>query len=72
MSLTLLLTLGLLILVQGGRDFYAILGVKRNAAPADIKKAYRKLSLKLHPDKNLDDPNAVEKFQEVSSGITCD
>lgn len=49
-------------LVQSGRDFYAILGIKRNSSPSDIKKAYRKLSLQLHPDKNPDDPEAVSKF----------
>jgi DnaJ-class molecular chaperone len=49
-------------MVQSGRDFYQILGVKRNANAHDIKKAYRKLSLQLHPDKNLDDPTSVSKF----------
>lgn len=52
----------LVVLVSSGRDFYSILGVKKNASPADIKKAYRKLSLQHHPDKNPDDPNAISKF----------
>ena len=48
--------------VLGGRDFYNILGIKKNSSPADIKKAYRKLSLQNHPDKNPDDPDAKRKF----------
>ncbi len=50
------------VLVKAGRDFYGIMEVKKNASPSDIKKNYRKLSLKLHPDKNQDDPNAKSKF----------
>lgn len=54
---------------KGGpnRDFYQILGVARSASPAEIKKAYRALSLKWHPDKNPDDPNAVNMFTDVSA-----
>ena len=48
-----------MVMVEAGRDFYQILGVKKNASPADVKKAYRQLSLKNHPDKNPDDPDAV-------------
>ena len=48
--------------VKGGRNFYDILGIKKNASPSDIKKQYRKLSLLHHPDKNLDDPTAKSKF----------
>ena len=60
-SIALLLALGLS-LVMAGRDFYGIMGVKKNASPADIKKAYRKLSLLHHPDKNPDDSSAKQKF----------
>lgn len=47
-------------------DHYATLGVSRDAAPEEIKRAYRKLARELHPDANPDDPEAAERFKEVS------
>ena len=47
------------------RDYYEILGVTKNADATEIKKAYRRLAMKHHPDRNKDDPGAEEKFKEA-------
>ncbi len=47
------------------RDYYEVLGVNRDASDEDIKKAYRKLAMKWHPDLNPDNPKAVERFKEA-------
>ena len=52
---------------MANQDYYKILGVERNASEADIKKAYRKLARKYHPDLNKDNlKEAEEKFKEVN------
>jgi molecular chaperone DnaJ len=48
------------------RDYYEVLGVSKDADPKDIKKAYRRVAMKFHPDRNSDDPKSDDKFKEAS------
>ena len=49
------------------KDFYEILGVKKSASDDEIKKSYRKLAMKYHPDRNKDDKESERKFKEISA-----
>jgi molecular chaperone DnaJ len=52
------------------KDYYKILGVDKNATKEEIKKAYKKLAKKYHPDLNKDDPNASDKFKEINEAAS--
>ena len=49
------------------KDYYKTLGVKKDATDKEVKKAFRKLALKYHPDKNSE-PGAEEKFRKIAEG----
>src|SRR5262245_26468840 len=52
--------------MAGKRDYYEVLGVARNADDDELKKAYRKLAMQFHPDRNVGDHEAEVKFKEAS------
>ena len=53
------------------KDYYEILGVSKEATPEEIRKAYKRLALKWHPDKHVDDKKeAEEKFKEIAEAYS--
>ena len=52
------------------KDPYQTLGVKKSASPAEIKKTYRKLAKKLHPDRNPDDDKVANRFKQISAAYS--
>ncbi len=54
---------------MSNKDLYDVLGVARDSSDSDIKKAYRKLAIQYHPDKNQGDKEAEEKFKEISGAF---
>jgi molecular chaperone DnaJ len=57
-------------MTNGKRDYYEVLGVSRSSTSDEIKKAYRKLALQYHPDRNQGNPEAEEKFKEASEAYS--
>lgn len=53
------------------RDYYEVLGVDRNVEKAQLKKAYRKVAMKYHPDRNPDNPEAEENLRRQPKPMRC-
>ena len=58
---------GLALVRAENRDFYKILGIPRSAKEKEIKKAFKKMSIKYHPDKNKGDEDAMKKYQDITA-----
>ncbi|KAL8614130.1 DnaJ subfamily C member 5 [Nucella lapillus] len=55
---------------RSGTSLYELLGLEKGAAPEEVKKAYRRLALRFHPDKNPGNPEAADKFKEINRANT--
>ena len=53
------------------KDYYDLLGVSRDATADDLKKAFRQLAMKYHPDRNPDNKESEEKFKEINEAYSC-
>ena len=53
------------------RDYYEVLGAPKNARADELKKAYRKLAMQYHPDRNQGDKPAEQKFKEINEAYDC-
>ena len=53
------------------RDYYEVLGVERNVSDADLKKSFKRMAMKHHPDRNPDDEGAEEKFKKPTTRKTA-
>lgn len=65
LALNIIILTFFVILCLAGRDFYNILGVSKDASEHEIKRSFRKLAIKMHPDKNVNDADATKKFQDL-------
>ena len=53
------------------KDYYDILGVSRDATADDLKRAFRQLAMKYHPDRNPDNKESEEKFKKINEAYSC-
>lgn len=70
-TLVFLLLLSTVVVINCKQDYYQLLGVPRDASENEIKKAFRRLAIKYHPDKNKD-PDAQKEFVKIANGIDTD